>query len=274
MKSDHEFYSTRKGIEKDKLNLMDLTEVFQIILHELTQERYFATFYGDNDNFDNWTPGIAGRNFEAYCLSVIGRRIKDPFYQDSLKYSETDLFDLIELLHRNIELKWSIAFSKFEFESIEQAKEHSQSVFRDKINKQLSRYGIGWELTRESFIREIIATELSELIDNIAAYGDEENVDNRIRRAIKEFFRYGATDLSKKGALIEIGGALEIIRKEIESALPIEEAAIFTILNNFDLRHNRKLKTSGYDTSIYYPWMLYTFLATFEAFVKIRQRSN
>lgn len=74
--------------------------------HELTQERYFATFYGDNDNFDNWTPGIAGRNFEAYCLSVNGRRIKDPFYQDSLKYSETDLFDLIELLHRNIELNW------------------------------------------------------------------------------------------------------------------------------------------------------------------------
>lgn len=268
----HVFYSARIGVEKDKLTLKDINDVFHVILNELTQGSYFTTFYGEVDNSDNWTPGVAGKNFEAYCLSLLGRRIKDPFYQDQLKYTEVDLFDLIELLHLNIELKWKIAFTEYELEDVRQVKEHSQTIFRDKINMQLSRYGTGWELTRDGYIRELVSAELRELIDNHAHYGDEDKVDSLIRRGIKNFLKYGSDEHSKKAALLEIGNALEIIRPELEIMLPPEETNIFHLLNKFYLRHNRISEERDYDKSIYYPWIFYIFVSTFDAFVKLRQR--
>lgn len=267
------YYSERIGSERIKLSLKDLNEVFLTIVSEFADEQFFYDFYGYEDNFRNWTPGKAGRNFEAYCLSQIGRRIKDPFYQTTAKYSEEEIFNLIELLHEHICLKSQIAFRKFEYDTLEEVVEYSKQTFRDRINMQIHYYSIGWELTGEGYIREMISNELQELVNNTSIYGDENNVDSRIRGAIKQFLKYGAKELDKKGALIEIGGALEYIRKELEDVIPKEEVNdIFNLLNNFDLRHNNTLKKNGYDTAIYYPWMFYIFISTFDAFVKMRQR--
>ncbi|WP_150274278.1 hypothetical protein [Paenibacillus tepidiphilus] len=271
--SNNSYFSERSGIEKKKLNLKDLIEVFIVIVNDLAKDKYFNDFYGFEDNWGKWNQGKASGNFEAYVLSEIGRRISDPFYcQTTPKYAEEDVFDLIELLHKHIYLKDSYQQEQLGIYDLEGIREYSQLKFRERINDQISRYSKGWELQSNGEVRELLSEGFKPLIDEIAVYGNETEVDGRIRKAIRQFLKYGSDELTKKGALLEIGGALERIRSELTEKVHTEEQAIFTLLNKFDLRHNNKIKEAGYDTEIFYPWMFYTFLSTFDAFVKIRDR--
>ncbi|MEK4297378.1 hypothetical protein [Paenibacillus sp. FSL R5-0914] len=272
MDSNGRFHSQRIGFERPKLSLVDLNDVFKVILDKLEKEKHFTIFYGEDIGFQGWTPGIVGNNFEAYCLSEIGRRIKSPFHQEKLKYKEVDLFDLIELLYSNIQLESRSALMEHTILNSTEAKEYSKSIFRTQINNQLSRYDLGWELTHEGYIRELVTAEFRDLVDNPIQSGHEERVDSFIRRGIKNFLEYGATQEDKKSALVEIGNGLEFIRKELEKQMPAAEDDIFHLLNKFYLRHNNKNQNVDYDTEIYYPWMFYTYISTFDAYVKLIQR--
>lgn len=200
-------------------------------------------------------------------------RFFDPFYpQKTPKYTEADVFDLIELLYKHIYLKNRFLQEDLGLESIDDIREYSKNKFRERINKQIMRYSKGWELQPNGEIRELVSEMLKPIVDEIAVYGNEKEVDLRIRRAIRHFLKYGSDELTKKGALLEIGGALERFRDELAKKLGPEENNIFHLLNKFDLRHNKLLKETGYDTKIYYPWIFYTFLSTFDAFVKLRNR--
>ncbi|SDO14773.1 hypothetical protein SAMN04487897_1092 [Paenibacillus sp. yr247] len=270
--SDRMYYSERIGIEKEKLSLKELSTVFVVIVNELTKKDYFKEFFGYEDNFGRTVEGSMGNTFENYSLAVLGRRISDPFYNLKPNYTEVDLFDAIELLHDNVTLKTIVdefglgpAFAEFNITE-------SQSVYRSKINKHLARYGSGWELLEDGTIRELVQEEFRGLVDSPIQYGEEENVDKRIRRAAKSFLKYGASELDKKAALIEIGGALEYIRTELEEFNKKATSDIFNLLNNYDLRHNNKLKHADYDVGIYYPWMFYTFLSTYNAFVMMKKK--
>lgn len=271
--SNNLYFSERNGIEKGKLSLKDLIDVFVVIVNDLAKDKYFNDFYGYTDSWGNWNHGRASGNFEAYTLSEIGRKISDPFYpQNTPKYAEEDVFDLIELLHKHIYLKDHYQQEQLGIYDLEGIREYSQLKFRECINDQISRYSKGWELQSNGEVRELLLEGFKPLIEETAVYGNETEVDGRIKKAIRQFLKYGSDELTKKGALLEIGGALERIRSELTKKVPKEEQDIFNLLNRFDLRHNQKIKETGYDTEIFYPWMFYTFLSTFDAFVKIRDR--
>lgn len=270
--SDKKFYSERIGLEREKLSLKELSTVFVVIVNELTKKDYFREFFGYADNFGRTVEGSMGDSFENYTLAALGRRIASPFYNPKPNYSEVDLFDAIELLHDNVTLKTMVDEYGLGLPFADFTIAESQAVYRGKINRHLAQYSSGWELLGDGTIRELVEEGFRGLVDSPIQYGDEENVDKRIRRAAKSFLKYGASELDKKAALIEIGGALEYVRSELEQFNKNATSDIFNLLNNFDLRHNRRLKQSDYDVEVYYPWMFYTFLSTYNAFVQMMKK--
>jgi hypothetical protein len=96
-----------------------------------------------------------------------------------------------------------------------------------------------------------------------------------IRRAKELYLRRGSSSEDKKAAVREIGDALEFVRSELKQIIGKDESDIFNILNNFGIRHNNASQKTDYDQKIYLPWMFYTFLSTYDAYVKIiNQRTS
>lgn len=267
------YFLERTGWEREELSLRGLRDVIFSIFTELDGQDYFFEFLGGTNSVGATSPGRIGHDFKAYTLRKIGKALPHPRDIDShKKYQEADLFSLIELLYENIVYPehWVSGTAQDFF----WCKETGEDEFRREVNKCLPLYGKGWELTEIGYIRELTDDCYVELLDQTALYGDEKNVDSRIRFAKKQFLQYGSGLEEKKNAIREIGDSLEYIRKELKQTLPKEEDDIFNLLNRFGIRHHNDKQLTDYDAAVYYPWIFYTLLSCFDAFVKLKNRSQ
>jgi hypothetical protein len=262
------YYSQRQGIIKP-LVLDNLRAAFKSVYEKFRTEYYFIDFLGDHLSFEQ---GIIGNSFEAFCMREINRSIRHP--RMALMYKEEDLFDVIELLHEHINYPLVIPsnniFISDEISLIPEKKAIAQKQFRDEINVFLKQYSSGWELAEEGYIRNTLEEGFVDLVDNTAVYGEEANIDSKIRRAKELYLKHGSSIEDKKAAVREIGDALEFIRTDLRDSIGKNEADIFNILNNFGIRHNNAAQKTDYDNEVYLPWMFYTFLSTYDAYVKLK----
>jgi hypothetical protein len=269
---DRQYYLQRLGHKPEPIEKADLIKLFLNVHHEFLNNRYFDNFYGYSDRYNNWTSGKISDDFEIYTMRLLGVRIKRPTVDKNyIAYSEPELFTLIELLYDNVLLPFSEeTYGWTEEERAEAGKAH----YRKEVNNILERYSIGYEITpNEGYIRELVSSGLAELVDNHEVTGDEQNVDSRVRNAIHLYLGYGSDYDKKKTALFELGTAFEFIRKNVEKTIPKEESEIFTLLNSFGIRHNRlRDQKLQYDAEVYSPWMFYYFLASFDAYAKLKAR--
>lgn len=267
------YFLERTGWEREELSLRGLRDVVFSIFTELDRQDYFFDFLGGTNSIGATSPGRIGHDFKAYTLRKIGKALPHPRDIDGhRKYQEADLFSLIELLYENIVYpEYWVSGSAQDWIWCQEA---GQDQFRSEVNQCLRLYAKGWELTDIGYIRELTEDYYVELLDQTALYGDEKNVDSRIRFAKKQFLQYGSGLEEKKNAIREIGDALEYIRKDLKQTLPKEEDDIFNILNRFGIRHHNEKQLSEYDAAIYYPWIFYTFLSCYDAFVKLKGRNQ
>lgn len=144
--------------------------------------------------------------------------------------------------------------------------------YRTSINRVINIYGIGFELTEEGYIRELINNGLEELVNNNQELSDDVDSNNRIKDAKYNFFKYGSTEAEKRGAILEVGAVLEKLRDSRQLKLNSKDAGeLFTVLNEFNIRHNRKDQKPNYDKEIFYPWMFYNLLAAVDASLKLQR---
>ncbi|MBO3283524.1 hypothetical protein MKY98_05875 [Paenibacillus sp. FSL M8-0228] len=269
--NERRYYSQRQGFIKP-LVLKDLKLAFQSVYNDFKKRYYFIEFLGTRSyRYD----GIIGNSFEAFCMRKINRNIKHPDL--AMTYEEEDLFNVIELLHEYITYpfvnKNEDYFSISEEASpIPEKKEIAQKEFREEINIFLKQYSSGWELSNDGYIRNTLEESFVNLVDNTEIYGDESNVDLKIRRAKELYLKHGSNKEDKKAAVREIGDALEFIRTDLKEKVGKNEIDLFNILNNFGIRHNNVSQKNDYDYDIYLPWMFYIFLSTYDAYVKLRNR--
>ncbi|MCZ2259855.1 hypothetical protein [Sporosarcina sp. G11-34] len=271
----------RKYYSQRKANSSILRISFETLV------KYFdgihTIFY--NKGYFNQVPSGSETELNLYSIEVFNKENMLPFYRKK-QYSEEDIFDLVEFFYDYIEIPETyrgkaITSSNKTYlpeqttirreEKLETTKQEIQADYRKKINRVISKYDVGFELTEEGYVRELINNGLEELVDSPQVLTDDMDSEQRIKYARQTFFKHGATIEDKRGAIFQLGTVLEKLRDSKQLNLNGKDAGdLFTILNAFNIRHNRKDQKSGYDKEIFFPWIFYNLLAAIDASTKLQ----
>ncbi|GEN35919.1 hypothetical protein [Aneurinibacillus danicus] len=264
-----QYYSERNGLAEDRhYNLDDLRDTFVHIHDEFHKRELFRNLYGHTGVIER-PDGAVGNDIEAFCLREFGKRHLLPV-RKGVAYTENEIFDLIELLYKHVSyLVYNFHKRKVREERIQRAK----NEFRTEINNILRYYSQGFELSAEGYVRELVTDGLDELINTKQADESDRTVEEKVTELKQKFLKHSSTEMDKRGAILELAGLLEAMRGDIKEKLNgKDEDEIFLLLNRFGLRHRDLKQVTKYDTSIYYPWIFYYLLASFDAYIKLKSR--
>ena len=189
------------------------------------------------------------------------------------RYSEDNLFDVIELLYDLVSKptkgnfhSWSNCgwhYSEFD-------KNVGQSEFLSQINPQLNDYQEGYELSQKGEILLKGGPGLHDLLVTEISGRDPKNIDDKVKYAVLKFQRHRASVEDKREAVRTLADVLEFLRPEIKK-FPItkDEGEIFNIANNFGIRHHNENQKTDFDQDAYLEWIFYSYLSTIHLSVQI-----
>jgi hypothetical protein len=196
--------------------------------------------------------------------------------------TEDNVFDVIEFLYDHVSepgeyghLADSTGFIYTDYLGYD--KEEGRKEFREKVNLLLADYKNGYELSEDGEILALGKDGLEHILDAEIPHYDEENVDSKVREAIRKW-RNRHLDISeRRQAIVAMADVFEWLKKtrKLENVvLNKDEAAIFNIANNFALRHHNPEQKKEYDKDIWYPWMFHFYLATYHAVIRLIKRKE
>jgi hypothetical protein len=198
-----------------------------------------------------------------------------PIHTKILTYSEDDLFDIIEFLYEHCSKPKEEGGSYhswnncgWHYKTFE--RQPGQLEYRDRINRLLSLYEHGYELSAEGEILTLAADGLAGLFEATLPVVDPENIEARVAAARTKFRRHRASLDERRDAVRDLADVLEYLRPRLSSVLTRkDEADLFQLANNFGIRHHNKKQQTDYDKNIWYSWMFYYYLATIHASVRL-----
>ena len=86
--------------------------------------------------------------------------------------------------------------------------------------------------------------------------------------------RRATNPADQKDAVRDLADLLEELRPDIQRILSNQdEADLFTIANRFAIRHRNPQQQTGYDPSVWMPWIFYWYLAAIYAVLFALDRS-
>jgi hypothetical protein len=241
---------------------------------------------------------FAKRDYFKEKAGIIGTMIPDEFIHKagfSLRFqpfpitnwapndiTEDNIFDVIEFLYDHVSepgelgnLTDDTGFNYTDY--LDYDEESGKKEFRQKINMVLADYRDGYELSEDGEILAIGRDGLKQIINAEILPYDEENVDSKVREAIRKW-RNRHLDISeRREAIVEMAGVFEWLKKtgKLNGVLSRrDEGAIFNIANNFALRHHNPEQKNEYDKDIWYPWMFHFYLATYHAVIRLIKRKE
>lgn len=263
--NEKRYYSERHNLrQRDKYDENDLSTLFVQSYHELYKQKIFRELVGYTDTWGNSFTGLIANSYAAFVFKRLGKEDLIPI-SDEYSYSEEDVFDLIELFYDYASLPNALNEATYE-------KIAGQSIFRKEMNGILNNYHTGYELTEEGYIRNLVNNGLEGILDSKQKFIDDDISEDAVQVAKKKFFHYKADESDKKGAILEIGGVLEKLKKSNQLKLhKQDETELFDVLNNFNLRHNRPDQKPNYDKDIYYPWVFHNLLSALDANLKLQK---
>jgi hypothetical protein len=154
--------------------------------------------------------------------------------------------------------------------------EAGRRVYRVLVNRLLEEHGVELRLAidgeDEGRLVHTVDEARTDLI-NQALAPDTSNVAARVRHAIAQFRGRVATEHDKRSAVLTLVGVLEerreLVRTEIGRK---DEGALFTLANEFAIRHQRRGQQGDYDPA-FLDWMFWWYLATVELTDRILDRA-
>jgi hypothetical protein len=266
------YYSQRNNLGKvnTKIDLINLKKLFYTLFTKYSREHYFDENFGF-DNGNNFFPGKLGTDSNISARFYLDLR-KDnlwPIYNHIDRYTEDDLFDIIEFCYDNISLE--VYDSEF---SSHYEKESGQNDYRIDINKQLKDYNEGFELNKAGHIVRLSSHGLKQLVERKLPTEDE-GIVLRVNEAVFTYQNRKSSRLQRKEAVRHLGDILESLRKKAEPLIKkADESDLFQLINKFGIRHNNPQQKEDYDDAIFLSWMFHYFLATIHAWLLIIKRNN
>ncbi len=140
-----------------------------------------------------------------------------------------------------------------------------QQVYRWRVNAVLDRSDLDLRLSGSGpdigLLVHTPGDTRAELAEHVLADAPPEHFD-RVAHAIIRFRARDATREDKRDAVKALGDVLERRRDEVKQLLGSkDEGTLFTILNQYDIRHHRADQKSDYDED-FLDWIFWTFLAS------------
>ncbi len=299
-------YSERKSPTKKVWNLKQVLKLFYSIYQDFENKDYFSEYFGWSDYNDNFQSGKLGYDDERINIKIFRMSKKEnlyPIWQNYQNYSEEDLFDIIELLHKYCtinsekpdfkeEYSWdglsSLSSYDYYYLNFKQTEDYqlfqlnsdfifylhkiAKQEFRDEINEILVEYEDGFCLNEEGQIESLKLDGLEQII-NVKLPKIErklgENINQKVEEAVKIFRRQG--DLTEKqSAIKQLADVLEHFKKDYNvRILSKDENDLFQIANQFAIRHFDLKQKLDYPQDFYYSWIFHVFLATFHLWARL-----
>jgi hypothetical protein len=189
------------------------------------------------------------------------------------------LFDVIEALHAAVARPRRRQESTNGSTFSDHARGPGQDLYRWRINEVLARHGERWRLAGDGPERgrlvEITGDPRDDLVDRLVAPAataqstdaDPESLDvdrASVVHAVELFRARDATRETKRSAVVALARVLESRRDLLKAELlGRDEAALFQIANEFDIRHHRRGQHDDYTEDVL-DWIFWWYLATVE----------
>lgn len=234
------YYSLRSGKRPggDRLDLDGLKYLCDAALKELGNAGYFQQAFGIECVDVGYIPGAAGQNVEVFFFKNLHKRLLWPIPDYLPRYSEEDLFDVLELLHdcaaKGVQGEYhSWRDCGWHYKTFDRVL--GQNEFRLRLNEVLKDYDCGYQLTGTGQIVTIAPSGLGDLEHAPAPPGDPENVRARMEAAVQKFRQRGATMDQRRDRVRDLADILEFLRAKAKLVLTSkDEADLFNIANNFE----------------------------------------
>jgi hypothetical protein len=279
--SSRAYYSVRTGKNpRSRFDLDTCVRLFKSLHSGLEERGYFQEHFGYDCVDAGFVCGKLGSDIEAAILVRVRKSDLWPVHRKADAYSEDDLFDVIELLYDHVSKPingehhtWNkCGWHYTEFEDSKGAR----TEFRCAINDLLRDYAEGFELSPEGEVLALAQEPgLQQLLDAPVPTHDPKNVQKRVDGAIRKFRRHRATPENLRDAVRDLADVLEFMRPEAERLLAKkDEAMLFQIANQFNIRHHNEKQHGDYDNAIWHSWMFYIYLASIQAVLRSLEREK
>ncbi|MDR1902532.1 MAG: hypothetical protein LBQ88_09665 [Treponema sp.] len=269
---DRQYYSQRNNPNKDKvkIDLFQLKKMFYTLYCKLYNEEYFAITIGYTHKGDLIAGSLGYDNAIAQLLYLnLHKENLWPIYTNIDKYSEEDLFDIMEFCYDCI----SKLYTEDELFANRTNKD-GREIYRFELNKQLKDYNEGFELNEAGHIIRLSSHGLKQLVERKLPTEDE-GIISRVDEAVFTYQNRKSSRLQRKEAVRHLADILEGLRKKAEPLIKkADESDLFQLINKFGIRHNNPQQKEDYDDAIFLSWMFHYFLATIHAWLLIIKRNN
>jgi hypothetical protein len=267
------YYSERKHGAKP-FTLDQLKRLFQSLHNRMDNARYLREYFGPdqmeqvNAVFSGTpiAPGLVGSDLGAYFLLRLHKDNLWPISDRLPKYSEDDVFDVMELLYDHISLPPEKDGSGFD-------RERARSNYRKDLGGMLSEYGEGYELTLdgkvvpkgEEGLREVFSANLPT---------DDDTIKAKVGVAIQKYRDRHSSMSDRRDAVRDLADVCEILRPQIkQSMMKKDEDGLFDIANNYAIRHYRDTQKTDYGAE-WLSWFFYLYLSTIHLCLRIMNRER
>lgn len=263
---NHKFYSQRKGSNPnlDGLPLEDTIGLFTRMYKQLQDDGYFSEAFGSWCVDEGEIEGTV-KDVELEMLLTIRKKDLWPIEECAQIYSEDDLLDVIEFLFQYVSKPVEGRMHSYNgcgmhWETFN--KKEGQEFFRNKINTLFEHYVEKFELTDKGEILRKPEEGFENIFDADVPSKDS-NIVDRVNAATNNFRRHGSSIDDRRQAVRDLSDVLEYLKPKVQKLLTNkDEKDLFSIANNFGIRHHNDKQKTSYDAAIWLSWMFYFYLST------------
>jgi hypothetical protein len=266
---ERQYYSQRNNPNKEntKIDLFQLKKLFFTLYRKLYYENYFAGTIGFTYEGDLNVGSLGYDNaIEQKLYLDLRKENLWPIYENIDKYSEEDLFDIMEFCYDCI-----LKIHTEEEMWANRKDEDDKEIYRYELNKQLKDYKHGFEMDRNGHIVYSSGVGLDKLVE-AKIPTKEKNIVDRIEQAVSNYRNRKSSTLVRIEAVRHLGDILEEIKPDLKNIiLTKDEKDLFEILNRFGIRHNDKLQKQNYN-GIWLSWLFYYYLSAVHASLRLLEQ--
>lgn len=271
------YYPARHG--QRPLTLLELTGAFGRLARELTAAGYFTEAFGSCADERGPRPEAEGQRQLAAAL--LTEAPLWPFERDGAptgverSWDKEMFFGVIEALHDRVARPrrriWDKSHRHYHYAWF--ARRPGQAVYRWRVNELLGRSEVTLRLAESGpdvgLLVETTGDARDDLVEQALATPNPRDRE-ATRHAVALFRGRGASREEKRSAAAALARVLEDRRALLKEALfSKDEGALFTIANEFDIRHrgvrgaHGKAQQEDY-ADAFLDWVFWWYLATVE----------
>jgi hypothetical protein len=270
------YFSEARGLRKST-DLETLRTMVRDLYEDLEGKGHLAEWLGYDCVDAGHVPGTAGNPGHDIVLEV-GRADIWPPDPVTGEWPEDAIFDFLQFIGDKVSsaIKGTGRFHDYDNCGWHDQKfepEPARGEYVKRVNKLLSRYGDGWEMRPGFEIVERAPIGMGELLQIKLPQFTDMEIRRRVQTAVEKYRRRSSTRDDRRDAVRDLGDVLEPMRKEAEKHLGKDEADLFNILNNFDIRHNNAKQKRTYDP-IWLAGLFYHYLAMIHVLTHLIERDR